>query len=387
MKLFGTFVLSNNEVTLGEEELRSNKLIKLLIYFLMNRSSMLTHQKLIEVFWNENSKNPEAALKNQMYLIRNALKVFGEENFICTSMGVYYWNPEIEVETDYEEFEKMVSAVKRDAMSVQEKTELCRRIITCYNGNVTEKIANESWILPKTIWYQSAYTDTIKILCELLAEQNEWKEIEEICNQVLHTDPLDEDIHCWLMRSFHSQKKYDLVLDHYEKTNKQFYESMGIWHPKKLRETFREILSEDGKTVKNMDDIMVEIQEESMPNGVFFCDYQIFRQIYQMEVRRIERIGLAEHVVLFTLRLRGQGTTVDKMLKDGMELLEQAIRTSLRSGDVASRYSQTQFVVLLPTCTYESAIKVVERIKKKFRKTAGKGSLEIYYELSELSAP
>lgn len=386
MQLFGTFRLWNETAVLTEEMLHSNKLTKLLVYLLMNRSSMLTHQKLIELFANENSKNPETALKNQMYLLRKALKVFGSDTYICTGPGNYYWNPEIKVESDYEAFERMADTIKRSQIDEAEKMALCREILACYQGNVSGKVVNEQWMLPKAIWYQSIYVDIVKTFCELLAKQEEWTQIEQICSQVLHTEPLDEDLHCYLMMSLHRQKKYDMALDHYEKTNKQFYESVGIRHPEKLKETFRALLSEDGKTVMNLENLMEEIRENKMPNGVFFCDYQIFRQIYQMEVRRSERLGIAEHIVLFTLQLKGNTTAVDKMLMGGMELLEQTIRTSLRIGDVASRYSQTQFIVLLPMCTYESAQKVVDRILKKFYRAAGKGSLKVYYELSELSS-
>lgn len=75
---------------------------------------------------------------------------------------------------------------------------------------------------------------------------------------------------------------------------------------------------------------------------------------------------------------------VDKLLMKGMEELETSIRSSLRTGDVASRYSKTQFIVLLPMCSYESAAKVVMRIQKNFQRTFGKSSLELSYELAEL---
>lgn len=384
MQLFGTFFLSDGKTVLDEKTLHSKKLTQLLVYILMNRHSVLTHQKLIEVFWDGSSKNPEAALKNQIYLIRNALKELGPEEYLCTVPGAYRWNPEIEVETDYEVFEEIANTIKENELETQEKIRLCRKLISCYKGNVFKKISDEPWILPKVIWFQSVYMDTVKVLCGLLAEQKEWEEIEMICSQVLQMDPLDEDIHCWLLYSLSGQKKYDKALNHYEKANKQFYESIGVQNPEKLRATFKEILSETENSAMDMDHLINEIREKNTPQGVFFCDYQIFRQIYQMESRRIDRIGAAEHIILFTLKIRGNEMAVDKLLMKGMEELETSIRSSLRTGDVASRYSKTQFIVLLPMCSYESAAKVVMRIQKNFQRTFGKSSLELSYELAEL---
>ena len=89
MQLFGSFCLRYGEAIMGEEQLRSNKLTRILVYILMNRYSILTHQKLIEVFWEDDSRNPEGALKNAMYRLRNELKVLGTENFICTLPEAY----------------------------------------------------------------------------------------------------------------------------------------------------------------------------------------------------------------------------------------------------------------------------------------------------------
>lgn len=54
-------------------------------------------------------------------------------------------------------------------------------------------------------------------------------------------------------------------------------------------------------------------------------------------------------------------------------------------GDVAARYSLTQYIVLLPTCNYESGVMVAERIREAFSKTIGKKHMHLTYELEELT--
>ena len=70
---------------------------------------------------------------------------------------------------------------------------------------------------------------------------------------------------------------------------------------------------------------------------------------------------------------------------EGMEILEKLLRKHLRIGDVVARYSKTQFIIMLPVCTYESAISVAERLKKRFEKSIGKLRLELLCELDEIS--
>lgn len=388
MKLFGSFSLSNNTVTLGEEVIHSTKLTRILVFFLMNRDCVLSHQRLIELFLENKSKSPEGALKNLMYRLRNVMKTLGDEQYICTLPGAYRWNPDIEVETDYELFERMNRKLRGMRGNSEEKRALCRQILDCYQGNVSAVVIDEPWILPKTAWYQTMYMDTSKILCRLYEQGREWNDLEMLCNRVLAVDGLDEDIHCSLLRSLHKQKKYDLAILHYEKTNKTFYENMGVGISEKVRRVFHEMMQDTGDTISDMESLLKEAREPGEPEGAFFCDYQTFRQIYRMEVRRLPRVGLAEYLMLLTV-YRGSSVkrnpVVDSSMQKGMEILEDLLRTSLRVGDVVSRYSQTQFIVMLPTCSYESGTAVAERIRKGFQKNIGAKKLKLKYELTELA--
>lgn len=69
-----------------------------------------------------------------------------------------------------------------------------------------------------------------------------------------------------------------------------------------------------------------------------------------------------------------------------MQILEDILRNTLRIGDVAAKYSATQYVLLLPNCNYESALQVSERLDKKFRSAAGKRRLQLHFELEALLA-
>ena len=95
LQLFGRFCLQSDTGTLNEEMISSNQLLRLLAYMLIYRDKILTHQNLIEVFWDNDSKNPKGALKNLVYRLRNTLKVLGDEEFICTLSEAYQWNPEV----------------------------------------------------------------------------------------------------------------------------------------------------------------------------------------------------------------------------------------------------------------------------------------------------
>ena len=53
MNIFGGFSLSDGLVSVNESTLHSNKLNRLLIYILLHRDRDLSHQELIDTFWQE----------------------------------------------------------------------------------------------------------------------------------------------------------------------------------------------------------------------------------------------------------------------------------------------------------------------------------------------
>lgn len=92
---------------------------------------------------------------------------------------------------------------------------------------------------------------------------------------------------------------------------------------------------------------------------------EIFKCIYRLESRTAERAGQSVFLCLLTMR-----STIDINRNDviviAMDKLEKIIVSSLRKGDVVSRFSPTQFVLLLPL-SYENGENVVARLLDRFR--------------------
>jgi len=387
MQLFGNFCLENENARLDEEMLHSRKLTRLLAYIIIYRDRNISHQELIDIFWEDNSKNPQGALKNLMYRLRTSLKVLGEEEYIDTLSGAYRWNPDILVETDYEQFEKLAEEIRKETDQTKKK-ELCDQIITGFQGNISEQIGSETWILPKITWYRSIYMDIIKELGSIYEKEEDWSSLEVLCNNALQMDTLDEDLHYWIIKSLWGSNKNDLAMLHYENVSKMLYDSLGIRTTEKLQTIFKEIIEKTDGNVKDIGSLMKEVREPENPKGAFFCDYQNFRQIYRVEARRNSRLGIAEYVLLFTLRRNGgakRNLSEDSGLMDGMTILGNLLRDLLRMGDVAARYGLTQYLVLLPTCNYEAAVMVANRIQDAFSKCIGKKRMELVFELEELT--
>lgn len=389
MQLFGSFCLENDKVRLDENVLHSKKLTRLLAYLIFNRDQALSQKDLQEVFWKDDSKNPSGALKNLMYRLREALKIFGDEDFVCTLPGAYQWNPDIPVRTDYEQLEELSEAVDVET-DTQRIKELCQEAIRCFNGNISGRLSNEPWILSKATWYRSAYMDIVKTLGEILEGEGAWSELETLCSTALACDRLDENLHYWTLKSLVGQKKYDLALSHYEKVSRLFYGTPGLRVTERMKDIFQKALKQRGGWEVDITQLISRLDEGQRPEGVFFCDYQAFRQIYRMEARRISRSGLVEYVVLLTVRRNGgiaREPVNDSSLLEAVSILRRELGSNLRMGDVVAQYSMTQFILLLPMCgSMPDCESVMDRINKQFIKKIGTRHLELVYEMEEVYA-
>ncbi len=389
LQLFGKFTLINGQKILDEETLHSKKLIRLLAYIIVNRDSILSHQRLIEVFWEDESRSPEGALKNLMYRLRMAMKDFGEEQFICTLPGAYQWNPQIEVESDYERFEALATTARGLKITDADAERVCEEAIACFQGNISARIAEEPWLLSRTIWYQSLFMDLAKMLCEIYKNARKWDLLEKVCNQALAVDAYDEDIHCWMLESLKGQKKYKLAVSHYERAGKLFYENMGIRVSDRMQEIYQNLMHESGGSISDITGMIDETREHERPSGAYLCEYGVFRQIYRIEARRVTRLGIAEYIMMMTMQTKGfclADDTAGSEIGKAMDILEKMICESLRAGDVVARYSPTQYIILLPACSFESGTTIADRIRRNFRKHAGRYHCDVAYELAEISA-
>jgi len=67
-----------------------------------------------------------------------------------------------------------------------------------------------------------------------------------------------------------------------------------------------------------------------------------------------------------------------------MGRLLHILRSTLRRGDVISRYSGAQYVLLLPSSNYEDSEMILSRILSDFRKAAPRQGLNITFKIQQL---
>ncbi len=375
IKTMGRFCIVDGEKQITDDDLRSTMLLKLLLYIILYRDKELTNEDIASAIWQEEEiDNPAGALKNLMYRLRKALQEhMGDEEYILTKKGAYSWNPKIPVSLDVEWLEHLIGEAKKEPIK-EKAIATYETAIAYYKGDFATKMSDLHWVATRRTYYHSMYLSAVKSLAELYVQNKSYEALEKLCSTALEYETADEQLFCYQIEARMRSGKTALALETYEKARAIIEKELGLRKTIVLTKVYEELLAiGKGQTTDKIEDIYADIEEDEV-DGVFLCGYPVFKEICNLEARRNLRTGEEAAIVLLALEVKYKETEEIEAfrIRQGMVALENIIKHSLRIGDVASRYSDSQFIVLLSNCVEKEACVVAKRIEKRFAELGSK---------------
>lgn len=382
-ELLGGFTLQVGESTLYDSVNRSKKMWNLLAYLLIFRQRAISQTELIDVLWpSQDSDNPVSALKTLVSRIRTALVPhLGEEvDLVVSRRRSYAWNPDLTCILDVERFEGLCKKAGDIHLDPMERKNLYRQALELYKGDFLPRLSDELWVVPLAAHYQGLYIDGVKTLASMLDEAGEYKEIADLCLKAIQVDPYDEYLHTLLIMALYKQGNTSGALNQYEVATELLYNNLGVNPSKELRAIYLQIMKER-KSVETDLGIIESTLKEETAEGAFVCDYGFFKEAYRLEARRGSREGSCAHIGLLTLTTANGAVPRLQDMNKTMALVLNTLKDSLRKGDVISRYSGAQYVILLPNANHEDSVMVLERIIKIFYRQHRNVQLKLSYKV------
>lgn len=118
--------------------------------------------------------------------------------------------------------------------------------------------------------------------------------------------------------------------------------------------------------VTKITDIEEILGEQDEPKGVFQVTIDEFENIYQFLKRNCNRSEAKVQILCITLEQKENEEVTDAVIETRMTQLNQAISQSLRKGDVCTRFSSCQYVVIIMGARSENCQLIMERIREGF---------------------
>lgn len=126
------------------------------------------------------------------------------------------------------------------------------------------------------------------------------------------------------------------------------------------------------------------LTEEEPAVGAYSVDYGNFEKIYQLIARSLRRNRQEAQIILFTLTESMPDSVEISDLNEAMDILEHCIVGSLRKGDVTSRYSSSQQLVIMLDSNIENGHMIAERIISNYSRMYNNYNIELVYNIEQI---
>ncbi|MGP1612703.1 MAG: GGDEF domain-containing protein [Catonella sp.] len=134
-------------------------------------------------------------------------------------------------------------------------------------------------------------------------------------------------------------------------------------------------------TSADMEIVKHLISEKNKPIGAYHVEYEGFKHIFQFISRYSARKETKLEIILFTIS-KQDGNMIDPLtLSEAMFDLENIIKVSLRIGDVATKYSSCQYLVMLIGADKVNHEDVVKRVINNYSRFADKYKIVVKYDI------
>ena len=379
----GGFSIKVGDKEITDNSNQSKKPWCLLEYLVVFQKKDISPNELINVIWADDpGVNPQGALKTLMFRSRKLLEPLElpPQKLLVQQRGSYAWTQEYPTQLDIDRFEAICTQVINHIQDEDAALKLCLEGLAIYKGDFLPKSEYESWVIPISTYYHSLYQKLVYKTVDLLLKKENFSLITSICQTAVGIEPFDEEFHYYLVYSLYRDGHTSQAIEEYNHTMDLFYNEFSISPSDHFKDLYKTIRSKEQGINTNLDSIQETLREEAS-GGAFYCEYPVFHDLFQLERRAIERTGDSIYLCLLTVSDLDGHVPKLAVLNKSMEHLNNAVRNSLRCSDVYTRYSISQYIILLPTVTMEKGEMVMKRILGNFRRLYSRKDLVVDYKL------
>lgn len=385
VQMFGNFQMRYGGRPLNGERIRDTHFTSLMQILLHNVSTGISRDYLEDVLLGERDiENRHQALQTIVYKAKKKLKNMGlpEDNYIVLKKGIYYWTQNIPIHEDAADFDRLYEQAK-DTEDEEEKLNILLEACYLYKGEFLSTYTSVIWASVEARRYRLLFSECVQDAADILRNRRDWMRLEKLGRYVNQIAPFS-DWECLIMEALVESGRYEDAKKLYENTVDNYMKELGVSPSPKIMKMFHKL----GSQMKHSYEVLDQIQDnlvEAARNikGGYECSYPVFQGIYQIINRMMERGGQSVYLMLCTLvDSKGNPMKDGERLEEMSERLKNAIRQSVRHGDIINQYGKGQFLILLVNTTRENCEIVERRINRNF--VVGRQRTGVQYHINSV---
>ena len=388
VSMLGGFTLQLGDRTIDDSSNRMRKVWLLLAYLIHSRNKQTTQEHCLALLQagNEECTDPVGRLKTIMYRVRSMLNQLDDDAghlWIRRKSGSYIWNNDIPLELDADLFESLCAQAE-ETDDAPARLSLYLQALTLYKGDFLPKLATEPWVMPLNAYYHRLYLGAVSRTLQLMEGSEQWDAAVALCERALEIEPFSEELYQHRMRCLIAADRRSEALQVYEQLNEMLYSTFGVVPSDESRELYRQASSSASGAAIPASALRERLREEITVKGALYCEYNFFRMLYQLQARVIGRSGEIIHIALFSVRSPGEKELSRRSLDTALNNLQKLMISNLRQGDVVTRCSSSQLIVMLHQANYEDSCEVCQRLLRAFGRQYPHTPVSIHYSVQPL---
>lgn len=379
VQMFGNFRMDYNGAPFVAEKMHKESQFNRMMQALIHYSDCgIAKDKLEEIVIGERDIDaPHTALRVIVYKTKQKLAQLGlpGKNLIYLEGGIYYWTPDIEIEEDAAEFEKLYNeacALEKQMPQEPESAEtvcderikeiednmleLYVKALYLYKGEFLAAYTGETWIAQEARRYHIMFEKIINEAAYILRKRTQFKGLEKLGVYAAKVDPFNE----WeelIMEAMVETRRYDEAEELYTDVVDYYLRECGIYPSSRLLE----ILEKYSNQMNHAHEILENIQEgmneqEETERGGYFCSYPVFKGIYQASIRIMKRTRVPVYLMLCTLEdEEGRQVQSETKMNKYSRQFKKCVGESIRYSDIWQDKdwifrSKTDFIAFFIRC-------------------------------------
>ncbi len=345
----GRFDVLKNGKSLIKSASGAKKIWELYKFILSYKEKDFTPESIMDNLWvGQEYSDPRSTLRRQMHRLRQVLgedKSESQDATILFTNGYYTWNRQLLINLDAEEFVRCVENGDYNvSSSPEEALSNYMKAIDLYVGDYLPECMDQHWIFSIRNQYRRYYSKAVSQAVMLLKMTESYENIIKVCSKAIQVDPYEESFQLTYMESLMAAGEHRQAIEHYGYITNFYAQEMGLKPSIEMRQLYKRMLSFQ-QTLDSDDSLYAVLESETVIENAFYCEYDVFKSIYELERRRSERSGQEFSIGIIEIPKNRESYSKTEAR---MSQLKQHLMVSLRKGDTLARWSQSQFVVLLP---------------------------------------
>lgn len=373
VKMFGVFSASFGDAVLTFGRQRDSKFCQLFQLLMTRPGQGFSKKGIAEAFYgDEEVENANASLNNTIFRLRKYLKEspLPPGEYLSLKNGVLRFDGGVEVESDAWSFACAVREFERE-QDGRKKAEICGRACELYQGEFLPRLSNEIWVIEQGRAYREMYGRVVDYLLRDRKERGDWKSIGALAGRAAGLYP-GEGWERWQIESLIALGRYREAEQVYQAAAVRVQEAGGFLSRERQAEFGRmgaQIQRPDG----TVEEIGKYLTERGPVRGAYNCTLPGFSDCLHM----LKRVTAREESVCFSLLLcsildsSGHPAGSPEYCKKQGEKLRAIFQEHLRRGDVYTRYSEGQYLLLCVGANREDSLAIGGRIDADLRKQCG----------------